>query len=206
MDEESSAEEVMEDDQENTEDMEDVDDEGDEDDMDEEDSDEEENDDDQGGEDSRDEEMGEDSMEESLEEDSEESTLTASQEEAVALMIDEDYAENRWTQEYCSTHVGFCVPVHKNWYFKSFGATASLLWHVEMGASEVADFGDGPLEVDLKMAALETLGVSDGDVRTIGGKVIGYRSWSDNRHFEISAVAELKDPVMYVTENLRGPE
>lgn len=122
----------------------------------------------------------------------------------IASMEEEDYAAGRWTQEYCSAHVGFCVSVHKNWYFKSFGATASLLWHVEMGAAEVADFGEGPLMVDLKTGAVETLGVADGDVQVVGAKVIGYRSWSDNRHFEISAPASLVEPVTYVTVNLRG--
>ena len=125
---------------------------------------------------------------------------------AVELMLDEDYIAERWTQEYCSAHVGFCVSVHKNWYFKSFGAMSSLLWHLEMGAIAVDVVGDGPLVVDLKTGDLTALGLNDGDVKVVGSKVIGYRSWSDNRHFEISAQSSLREPVEFVTKGLRGPE
>lgn len=177
-----------------------------------EDDDEEENDEDkedeEDDEDNEEEEDDEDEDDESDEEDDEEEEppLTLSQQETIALMEEEDYVPSRWTQEYCSAHVGFCVPVHKNWYFKSFGATASLLWHIEMGASLVDGFGDGPLVVDLKTGDLEALGVSNAEVREIGSKVIGYLIWSDNRHFEISAPLSLREPVEFVTNGLRGPE
>ncbi|MBI4129670.1 hypothetical protein HY464_03190, partial [Candidatus Peregrinibacteria bacterium] len=42
---------------------------------------------------------------------------------SVAMMAKEKLAREQWTQEYCSPHVGFCVPIHRNWWFKSFGAT-----------------------------------------------------------------------------------
>jgi hypothetical protein len=144
--------------------------------------------------------------EEEVDEEPDKGTSAADQSEVIALMTEEDYAADRWTQEYCSSHVGFCVPVHKNWYFKSFGATTSLLWHIEMGASAVENFGDGPLIVDLKTGTLSALGVSDRDVKTVGSRAIGYRSWSDNRHFEISADASIKEPVKYVTNALKEAE
>lgn len=166
----------------------------------------EEGDDDEEDEEEEDEDEEESDEEDDDEEEDKEPPLTLSQQETIALMEEEDYAPSRWTQEYCSAHVGFCVPVHKNWYFKSFGATASLLWHIEMGASLVDGFGDGPLAVDLKTGDLEALGISNAEVKEIGSKVIGYLSWSDNRHFEISAPLSLREPVEFVTNGLRGPE
>jgi len=202
-DDEEDEEEPDEEDDEEDEDEEDENEEDDE--EDEEESDEE--DDDEGGDEDDGEDDEEDEDEDEDEDDGEdEPPLTLSQQETITLMEEEDYAASRWTQEYCSTHVGFCVSVHKNWYFKSFGATASLLWHIEMGASLVDGFGDGPLTVDLKTGSLEALGVSNAQVREIGSKVIGYRSWSDNRHFEISAPLSLREPVEFVTNELRGPE
>jgi hypothetical protein len=126
--------------------------------------------------------------------------------EALELMTDEDYAGARWTQEYCSTHIGFCVPVHKNWYFRSFGATASVLWHVEMGALSIESFGDGPLVVSLKSGVISSLGVEDGAVKTVGSEVIGYRAWGDSSYFEISAPSSLNDPVTFVTNGLKASE
>ena len=117
-------------------------------------------------------------------------------------MLKEEYAADRWTQEYCTSHVGFCVPVHKSWYYKSFGALSSVLWHVEMGALDVESMGDGPIAVELKSGDVASIGVADGDVKVVGGKVIGYRSFSDSRHFEISAVESLRVPVEYVAKNL----
>lgn len=121
---------------------------------------------------------------------------------AVELMLKEEYAADRWTQEYCTSHVGFCVPVHKNWYYKSFGALSSVLWHVEMGALDVENMGDGPISVELKSGDVVSIGVGDGDVKVVGGRVIGYRSFSDSRHFEISAVESLRVPVEYVAKSL----
>ena len=117
-------------------------------------------------------------------------------------MLGEDYAPERWTQEYCSAHVGFCVPVHKNWYYKSFGAMSSVLWHVEIGAVNVDQMGDGPLVVELKSGDLATLSLGDGDISVVGDKAIGYRNFTENRHFEISSPAELREPVEYATKNL----
>ena len=145
----------------------------------------------------------EDSDDDSDEEESEPSTeVDADLGSTVLLMVDEDYTSDRWTQEYCSSHIQFCVEIHKNWYYKSFGATASHLWHIEMGASAVESFGNGPIVVSLKSGDLSALGVQDGEVKVINKKVIGYRSWSDSRHFEISASAALGEPVGYITRTL----
>ncbi len=146
----------------------------------------------------------EEATEEENEEEEEESTIDHT--EAIEMMESEDYASERWTQEYCSSHVGFCVPVHKNWYYNSFGATTSVLWHLEMGAMPVENFGEGPLIVDLKSGDLSALGVSDGEVKEVGSKVIGYRSWTDGRHFEISGVSEIREPIEFITKGLKSDE
>lgn len=131
------------------------------------------------------------------------STGNSNYDRALELMVKEEYSADRWTQEYCTDHVGFCVSVHKNWYFKSFGAMTSILWHVEMGAVDVGAMGDGPIAVELKSGDLAAMGAGDGDIKVVGGKVIGYRSFSDNRHFEISAPSSLQTAVTFVTNGLK---
>ncbi len=124
----------------------------------------------------------------------------------VAAMSSEDLASSRWTQQYCSTHMGFCIPIHKNWYFKSFGAVVPSLWHVEVSAQSIENVGEGPLVIALKTGDITSLSVTDGAVVESGDKAIGYRSWSDNRHFEVSADVSLKAAVTYITQGLKASE
>lgn len=125
------------------------------------------------------------------------------QDAKVAMMAKEKFSKEQWTQEYCSPHVGFCVPVHRNWWFKSFGATSSSLWHVEVSGAPVENLGDGILLVNVISGDIALSGAADGEVRMHGNFAVGYRRFSDNRHFEISAPGELKEAVQYMTENLR---
>lgn len=118
------------------------------------------------------------------------------------IMAKDDISPSLWTQQYCTSHIGFCIPVHKNWWFKSFGTTTNYLWHVEMGPEELLNLGDGPLVVNLLSGSIETKGVEDSAVVTQGDYVIGYRAWTENRHFEISAPANLKSAVAYITKSL----
>ena len=134
------------------------------------------------------------------------SAVSGSYSQSVELMLKEDFSAGRWTQEYCSAHVGFCVPVHKNWYYKSFGAMSTVLWHVEIGAVDVQSTGDGPIVVELKSGDVVGLGVGDSDVRVVGERAIGYRSFSDNRHIEISGPKDLREPVEYITKGLTRTE
>ncbi len=131
------------------------------------------------------------------------SSVGSSSDVDVAAMSSEDIAASRWTQQYCSTHIGFCIPVHKNWYFKSFGALGASLWHVEIAAKTIENAGDGPIVVELKTGDIASLSVTDNQVVDAGGKVVGYRSWSDNRHFEISGDASLKAAVSHITQGLK---
>ena len=125
------------------------------------------------------------------------------QDAKVATMAKEKFTAEQWTQEYCSSHAGFCVPVHRNWWFKSFGATASSLWHVEISSEPVENLGDGTLLVNLVQGDISGSGAADREVRMHGNFAVGYRSFSENRHFEISAPMDMKEAVQYMTENLK---
>lgn len=120
-----------------------------------------------------------------------------------AAMTKEDVNSGRWTQQYCSSHIGFCIPVHKNWWYKSFGTTTTYLWHVEVSSEPVEELGGGPLSVNLVTGSVNARKAIDGQVRVQGDLVIGYREWTENRHFEVSAPATLESSVRFMTENLR---
>jgi len=124
----------------------------------------------------------------------------------IQKMANERFEADQWTQEYCTAHIGFCVPVHRNWWFKSFGTTTSFLWHVELSSEEVGDLYSGPVHVNLVSGSIASKKVTDGQIRKIGPKVIGYRKWSDSRHFEISAPNVLKPAVEFITANLKANE
>ncbi|MDD5750909.1 MAG: hypothetical protein PHS73_00115 [Candidatus Peribacteraceae bacterium] len=120
----------------------------------------------------------------------------------IALMAKQDLAESNWTRAYCTSHIGFCIPVHRNWWFKSFGASSPSLWHLEVSAEEIEREGDGPLAVDLRSGSASAAGASDGEVRTEGDSVTGYKDWTENRYFAIRAPAALAGAVEYMLQHL----
>ncbi len=122
-----------------------------------------------------------------------------------ATMAKENMTGSNWTQKYCTSYIGFCFPVYKNWWFKSFGAGAATLWHVELSSVAITTVGDGPIVVNFMNGSLPD-GISDSDVSAMGDTVTGYRSWTANRHFEISAPASLKEAVAFITRNLETYE
>ena len=126
--------------------------------------------------------------------------------ESMKDMASEEYSADNWTQEYCTAHIGFCIPIHRNWWYKSFGATSSHYWHLEMNAAPIEQLGEGPLVVNLDGESIEALGIEEGTIRTEGEYVVGYRSWTNGRHFEIRAHHTLTDAVRYITEQLRAEE
>lgn len=128
---------------------------------------------------------------------------TAGHEERLKAMARQNYAAENWTYEYCTVHIGFCVPSHKNWWFTSFGATKSQQWHVEMSSEPIGNLGDGPLVVRLVAGTLASLNVEDGSVHEDANLVVGYRSWTGDRHFEIIADQSLRDAVTYMTKELK---
>jgi hypothetical protein len=122
----------------------------------------------------------------------------------VRLMAKEDISAARWTQLYCSSHIGFCIPVHKNWWYISFGDKADTLWHVEINTEEFEALGTGLISIDLIGGDIASISRSDGEVRVSGDTVTGYRSWTQGRHFAISADARLEAAVRYMTAALRA--
>lgn len=117
---------------------------------------------------------------------------------AAIMAKDKQGAEN-WTQQYCSSHIGFCFPVHRNWWFKSFGATSTTFWHVEIGPSEMNNLGEGPLSVDL----VSGNAASDGAVTVSGDSAMGIRSWTGGRHIVVTGPANLEWAVRYITEQIK---
>lgn len=118
-----------------------------------------------------------------------------------AVMVKGGTDASRWTQQYCSSAAGFCVPVNKNWWFKSFGSSPTYLWHMEMSSSEIEAMGDGPISVSFFNGAVPG-GATDMSIVPRGDTVVGYRSWTEHRHFEISAPSSLQAAVQFITERL----
>lgn len=114
----------------------------------------------------------------------------------------QDFSAPNWTQQYCSTHIGFCVSLHKNWYYKSFGTTTSYLWHIELSTSPVENLSDGPIVINLLSGLSASKFATDGQVRTQGDVVVGFRDWSANRHFEVIAPASLSEAVAYIVSHI----
>ena len=121
----------------------------------------------------------------------------------VEAMAQADLSAGQWTQQYCSTHIGFCFPVHRNWWYQSFGTTTSNLWHVEISSEEITSLGQGPLVVRLVSGALQG---GDGAVNVSGGVATGQRAWTDDRHFEVAGDARLETAIRYITSSIEASE
>ncbi|ALM09779.1 MAG TPA: hypothetical protein DEB30_04740 [Candidatus Peribacter riflensis] len=125
----------------------------------------------------------------------------------IAAMAKQKLDTANWTQAYCAPPtIGFCVPIHRNWYFKSFGTASEALWHVEVGSQSIESVGEGAIAVNLVGGSLSTKGVADGTVRVDGSSVRGYREWTKDRHIEIVAPAALQAAVEYMTQHLSAME
>lgn len=128
---------------------------------------------------------------------------SAAMEEQNALLAKQTYDQpSLWTQTYCTSHIAFCVPVHKNWYFKSFGATTSNRWHVELGMSDIEDLGDGAIILNLVAGSSASMQAQDGQIKTQGSDIIGFKDWQDGTHFELIADARLKTAVEYMLAHI----
>ena len=128
------------------------------------------------------------------------STMGSDFEARVTAMAKDDMSVSKWTQRYCSTHIGFCFDVHKNWWYKSFGTTTNALWNVEVSSAELEMPGDGPIKVQLMSGELS--GATDGQVKIANGMAVGYRAWTEGRHFEVSAPSALQQAVEMITSRI----
>lgn len=125
------------------------------------------------------------------------------QESVIVLMAKQTYGqENLWTQKYCTNHIAFCIPAHKNWYFKSFGATTNNLWHVEFSMSSIDELYQGPIVLNLVSGTSAAAGATDGQVKTQGSDVVGYKDWNDSTHFELIGDSRLKEAVSYMLSHV----
>ncbi len=128
---------------------------------------------------------------------------SAALEQQIVLLAKQTYDQDSlWTQKYCTSHIAFCIPVHKNWYFKSFGATTSNRWHVEFGMVDIEGLGDGAIIVNIVSGSSASMQAQDGQVKSQGTDVIGFKDWTDNTHFEIIADARLKPAVSYMLSHI----
>ncbi len=119
--------------------------------------------------------------------------------ENIELMSKQDYDPSHWTQQYCTSHVGFCVPVHRNFWYKSFGATGNALWHVEFSGAPVDSLRDGPIVLELVAGSAAAL---DGTIDESNGSLVAYKEWTFGRHFRISGDASLRGAVTYLVEHI----
>ncbi len=120
----------------------------------------------------------------------------------VQAMAKANIAAANWTEKFCSRQTAFCIPVHKNWWFKSFGATSTYLEHMEVGPQELENLGDGPVSINVVSGSINGTGKSDGQVVTEGSDSVGYRAWSNDRHIEVRAPSVLAEAVRYITQNI----
>lgn len=105
-----------------------------------------------------------------------------------------------FSTKYCSGHIGFCLPIHRNWYFQSFGANVSpYLWHVEVADHSVEDVGQGVIIVNLVSGTFEG---SEGVAVAGGDFVVASKQWTGSRHFEISGPKELKAAVEFMANGV----
>jgi len=131
------------------------------------------------------------------------SSMSKQMEEQIVAMSKQSYDQsNFWTQKYCTSHFGFCIPVHKNWYFKSFGATTTNMWHVEFGQNEIDELGQGAIVLNLVAGTSASMSAQDGGVKAKGSDVIGYKDTADGKHFELIADARLRAAVEYMLSEI----
>lgn len=121
----------------------------------------------------------------------------------IALLAKQTYDQSGlWTQKYCTSHIAFCIPVHKNWYFKSFGATTTNLWHVEFSIASIDELYQGPIILNLVPGSSAAVNASDGQVRAQGNDIVGFKDWNDGTHFEIIADARLSSAIAYMLSHI----
>ncbi len=119
--------------------------------------------------------------------------------EKAAVMAKDNMAAGNWTQQYCTKTAAYCIAIHKNWYFTSFGATSSTLWHLEVGPQEINNIGEGPLSVNIVSGETSM----DGQVKAEAGGVVGYKAWTEGRHFEIRGPANLQAAISYMLGTIK---
>ncbi len=127
-------------------------------------------------------------------------SVSAEMEARIVAAMKEDYTNSvRWTQSYCSTQMAFCIPAHKNWYYKSFGATPPALWRVEFDSvDQLETNGMGFITLRLLNGGSSAAGATSGQIVVNGSQAVGFLDWDGGRHFEVSGDARLKGAIEYM--------
>lgn len=135
------------------------------------------------------------------------SVVSTDLEAKIVVMMKEDFTNAaRWTQTYCSQHMGFCLPVHKNWYYKSYGAKAGSLWRVEFDNAELPDTPDsGVIKLNVLSGTSASAGGSSGQISVNGSVAIGYFDF-DDKHFEISGDTRLRAAIEYMISHITAQQ
>lgn len=117
-----------------------------------------------------------------------------SKQQATMLMASESLTADQWTFTYCTHHFdGFCIPIHKNWWYKAFGATSDSLFHIEIGEQELLELGDGIISVDLLKQG------QDKDLDARYPRV----PWGGNKFiFVVSGPQELQEAMQYIADSI----
>ncbi|MDD5055591.1 MAG: hypothetical protein PHZ00_04985 [Candidatus Peribacteraceae bacterium] len=123
---------------------------------------------------------------------------TSALDQQIVTMTKQNYDASQWTQQYCTSHLAFCIPAHKNWYYKSFGATTSNVWHVEFGIAAIDELNQGAIILNLVPGSSASMNAESGQIKTQGSDVIGFLDWNDDQHFELIADARLRDVIAYM--------
>ena len=107
-----------------------------------------------------------------------------------------------FSESYCTGHIGFCVPYHKSWYYKSFGGNVSpWLWHVEFANAAIENEGDGVIVLNLVSGSLPA-GEQEGVAFPQGDGVLAKLQWTGNRHFTVGGPAELKTAIEHMAQSI----
>lgn len=125
---------------------------------------------------------------------------------AVVALASYDYSAEFWTQEYCSNLEPYCLKMHKNWWFRSFGATSKELNRIEISNSEVENIGDGAIIVRLLSGSPADMGGSFSSVNISGNTAMAFHDWDDDRYFVVAGDASLQDAIKFVANSISRSE
>lgn len=121
----------------------------------------------------------------------------------LAAMQRNSVGSELFVSQYCTTNGGFCIPMHKKWYFTSFQRQAGTLWHVEIGPQEINALGEGLIVVDLVKGPLPA-DSADQTAVVSGNDVLVYKAWKEN-HLVVKAPVTLQSPAEYIAKNVTEP-
>ncbi len=133
------------------------------------------------------------------------SSLSSSKDQSaqIDVMTKQKYESPLWTQKYCSTHIGFCIAAHKNWYFKSFGVQENSLWHVEFGIKSLENIGDGVISLDLRKGSSASAGGVSKEIQVQGESIVGFSDFGSN-HFEITGAPSLREAILFMLHSIEA--